>query len=359
MKIAQIAHLSERVPPRQYGGTERVLSYLTEELAELGHDVTLFASGDSVTSARLVPVCPHAVRGAEQTVRDALLVQLLERAFTSAAEFDLIHSHVDFLAFPLIRRCPVPVLSTLHGRLDLPELGTVYHEFSELPLVSVSASQRTPCPGANWHATVYHGLPSSLYRFEPQPGGYLAFLGRMSPEKSPETAIDLALTLGMPLRMAAKIDPVDRAYFHEVVAPRLSHPLIEFVGEITDAEKQEFLGRAAAVLCPYAPEPFGLVVIEALACGTPVVTYRHGSFPELIEDGVTGFLCGDRAEMLRAVERLPALDRRRCRDVFERRFTAGRMARDYTAAYHALLDGTLSPLHSAADPAGFEHGDPD
>jgi len=339
MKIAQIAHLSESVPPRQYGGTERVLSYLTEELVDLGHEVTLFASGDSVTSARLVPICPKAVRGAEQTVRDAMLVQLLERVFKSATEFDIIHSHVDFLAFPLIRRCPVPVLSTLHGRLDLPELGMVYRAFSEVPLVSVSASQRTPCPWANWHATIHHGLPSSLYRHESHPAGYLAFLGRISPEKSPETAIDVALTLGMPLRMAAKVDPVDQAYFNEVIAPRLSHPLIEFVGEITDAEKQDFLGRAAAVVCPYEPEPFGLVLIEALACGTPVITYRHGSFPELIEDGVTGFLCDDQAEMVRAVERLPAVDRQRCRDAFERRFTAGRMARSYTAAYQALLDG--------------------
>lgn len=338
MKIAQIAHLSESVPPRQYGGTERVLSYLTEELVDLGHEVTLFASGDSVTSARLVPICPKAVRGAEQTVRDAMLVQLLERVFKSATEFDIIHSHVDFLAFPLIRRCPVPVLSTLHGRLDLPELGMVYRAFSEVPLVSVSASQRTPCPWANWQATIHHGLPLSLYRHESHPAGYLAFLGRISPEKSPETAIDIALTLGIPLRMAAKVDPVDQAYFNEVIAPRLSHPLIEFVGEITDAEKQDFLGRAAAVVCPYEPEPFGLVLIEALACGTPVITYRHGSFPELIEDGVTGFLCDDQAEMVRAVERLPAVDRQRCRDAFEHRFTAGRMARSYTAAYQALLD---------------------
>ena len=359
MKIAQIAHLSESVPPRQYGGTERVLSYLTEELVDLGHDVTLFASGDSVTSARLVPVCPRAVRGAEQTVRDALLVQLLERVFKSARQFDLIHSHVDFLAFPLIRRCPVPVLSTLHGRLDLPELATVYEEFSELPLVSVSASQRTPCPWANWQATIHHGLPPSLYRFEPQPAGYLAFLGRLSPEKSPETAIDLAVTLGMPLRIAAKIDPADRAYAREVIAPRLSHPLIDFVGEITDAEKQDFLGRAAAVLCPYEPEPFGLVLIEALACGTPVITYRHGSFPELVEDGVTGFLCDDRAEMVRAIERLPTLDRRQCRVAFDRRFTARRMARSYAAAYQALLTGALSPLHTTADSGDLEYGHPD
>jgi len=359
MKIAQIAHLSESVPPRQYGGTERVLSYLTEELVELGHEVTLFASGDSVTSARLVPVCPHAVRGAEHIVRHVGLVNLLEGVFKSATEFDLIHSHVDFLAFPLIRRCPVPVLSTLHGRLDLPELQRVYREFSELPLVSVSASQRAPCPWANWHANIYHGLPSSLYRFESQPGGYLAFLGRMSPEKSPETAIHIAMAAGMPLRMAAKIDPVDREYFREVIEPRLAHPLIDFVGEITDADKQEFLGHAAAVVCPYEPEPFGLVLIEALACGTPVLTYRHGSFPELIEDGVSGFLCDSRADMVRAVERLPMLDRRRCRDAFERRFTAQRMARNYVAGYQALIDGTLSSLHSGADFGSLEYGDSD
>jgi len=359
MRIAQIAHLSESVPPRQYGGTERVVSYLAEELVELGHEVTLFASGDSVTSARLVPVCPHAVRGAQQTVRDAWVVQLLEGVFKSAPEFDLIHSHVDFLAFPLIRRCPVPVLSTLHGRLDLPELETIYREFSELPLVSVSASQRSPCPWANWQATIYHGLPSSLYHFESEPTDYLAFLGRMSPEKSPETAIQVATSAGMPLRMAAKIDPVDRDYFHAVIEPCLSHPLIDFVGEMTDVEKQDFLGHAAAVICPYEPEPFGLVLIEALACGAPVMTYRHGSFPELIEDGVTGFLCESQVDMVRAVARLPTLDRRRCRHAFDRLFTAQRMARNYVASYQALVDGALSALHSVTDPAGVEYGDSD
>jgi glycosyltransferase involved in cell wall biosynthesis len=359
MRIAQIAHLSESVPPRQYGGTERVLSYLTEELVDLGHEVTLFASGDSVTSARLVPVCPRAVRGAQQTVRDALLVQLLEGVFKSAPEFDLIHSHVDFLAFPLIRRCPVPVLSTLHGRLDLPELQTVYREFLELPLVSVSLSQRRPCPWASWHETIYHGLPSSLYRFESQPGGYLAFLGRMSPEKSPETAIHVARALGMPLRMAAKIDPFDCDYFRMVIEPRLSPPLIDFVGEITDADKQDFLGHAAAVICPYEPEPFGLVLIEALACGTPVITYRHGSFPELIEDGVTGFLCESQADTIRTVARLPMLDRRPCRQAFDLRFTAQRMARHYLAAYQALVDRARPALHGVTDPAGLEYGDSD
>ncbi|WP_447976701.1 glycosyltransferase family 4 protein [Candidatus Nitrospira bockiana] len=336
MRIAQVAHLAESIPPRQYGGTERVVSYLTEELVKLGYDVTLFASGDSTTAARLVPVCSRAVRQMGQVNRDALLVRLLEEVFRSAGEFDVIHSHLDFLGFPLIRRCAVPVLTTLHGRLDLPELAPVYREFSEVPLASISDSQRLPFPWANWQATVPHGLPVELYRFHPAGSGYLAFLGRISPEKSPDVAIRLAKRLQRPLRMAAKVDPVDQAYFEEIIEPLLEDPLVEYVGEITDAEKEDFLGEAAAVLCPYQPEPFGLVLIEALACGTPVITYRHGSFPEIIDDGVTGFLCDDEEAMLAAVERIGKIDRAACRRAFESRFTAERMARDYARLYHHL-----------------------
>lgn len=345
MKIAQVAHLSESIPPRRYGGTERVVSYLTEELVALGYDVTLFASGDSATAARLVPLCARAMRFLPSLNRDALLVRLLEEVFRSAGDFDLIHSHLDFLAFPLIRRCTTPALATLHGRLDLPEFAPIYREFTEIPLVSISNAQRRPYPRVNWQATIYHGLPIDLYRYHSAPGRYLAFLGRISPEKSPDVAVRVAKTVGLPLKIAAKIDPVDREYFETHIAPLLAHPLIEYVGEISDAEKDTFLGEAAAVLCPYQPEPFGLVLIEALACGTPVITSRHGSFPEIIEDGRTGFLCDTIEQMIRAVERIEEIDRRRCRQAFETRFTATRMARDYVTVYERLLRASDHARH--------------
>ncbi len=339
MRIAQIAPLWESVPPKLYGGTERIVSYITEELIRLGHDVTLFASGDSVTTAKLEPICHQALRlNTGIFNRDAPLILQLERVFGSPGDFDLIHSHLDFLGFPLARRCPVPVVTTLHGRLDLPELEPVFREYAEMPLVSISNAQRRPLPWANWQATVYHGLPRDLYHYHPQPGRYLAFLGRIAPEKRPDHAIEIAKRVGMPLKIAAKVDPADREYFRAEIEPLLSHPLIEYIGEITDDQKNDFLGQAYAMLAPYDwPEPFGLVLIEALACGTPVLAYRRGSIPEIIEDGLTGFVCDSLAEIVSAVERVQFLDRRRCRQVFEERFTVERMVRDYLDVYEQML----------------------
>jgi glycosyltransferase involved in cell wall biosynthesis len=338
MRIAQVAHLTESIPPPHYGGTERIVSYLTEELVRLGHDVTLFASGDSTTASRLVPVWPKAMGRIHGIFnRDAVMMVLLERVCGSTHEFDIIHSHLDFIGFPLARRCPMPMLTTIHGRLDLPELAAVYRYFTDLPLISVSDAQRRPIPWANWKATIQHGLPEHLYSFHPKPGRYVAFLGRISPEKSPDTAIGIAKAIQMPLKIAAKVDPADHEYFQHVIKPVLGHPLVEFVGEITDREKDEFLGEASAVLCPFRPEAFGLVLIEALACGTPVVTYNHGSFSEIIEDGVTGFLCSNLSEMIAAVESIPRIDRAQCRRAFETRFTTERMVNEYLRVYDEIL----------------------
>lgn len=338
MNIAQVCHVWESVPPKQYGGTERVVSYLTEELVRLGHHVTLFASGDSTTAAHLEAVCPMAIRFSPGPLaREASIALLLEKGFGSAERFDIIHSHLDFLAFPMIRRCPVPVISTLHGRLDLPELQPIYTEFMDCPLVSISYAQRRPCARSQWHANVYHGLPRDQYSFHPQAGPYLAFIGRLSPEKRPDEAVRVAERVGLPLRIAAKVDPVDRKYVEDVMKPLLSHPLVEYVGEITDAQKNAFLGDAMAVLCPYQPEPFGLALIEALACGTPVITYRHGSFPEIIDDGITGFLCRDIDDMAAAVGKISSVNRHACRKAFEQRFTVQRMTEQYVSLYDRVL----------------------
>lgn len=339
MRIAQVAPLWESVPPKLYGGTERIVSYVTEELVAMGHDVTLFASGDSETSARLEAICPQAIRLNKGIFnRDAPLIMLQEKGLGSAHDFDIIHSHLDFTGFPLARKNPVPVVTTLHGRLDLPELEPVYREFSEMPLVSISDAQRRPLPWANWAGTVYHGLPRNLYSFQEQSQGYLAFLGRIAPEKRPDQAIEIAKRAGIPLRIAAKVDPSDRLYFEAEIEPLLNHPLIEFVGEISDAEKDEFIGNAMALVCPYDwPEPFGLVLIEAFACGTPVVAYRRGSIPEIIDHGVTGFICETVDEMVDAVGQVSLIDRKQCRASFDERFTADRMARDYVALYERLL----------------------
>jgi glycosyltransferase involved in cell wall biosynthesis len=353
MRIAQVSPLLESVPPKLYGGTERIVSFITEELVRLGHDVTLFASGDSVSSARLEAICPQALRLASGSyAREAPMTLLLERAFSAPGEFDLIHSHLDFLGFPSARRCPAPVLTTLHGRIDLPLLEPVYREFAELPLVSISEAQRQPLPWANWHATVHHGLPRDLYTFHPRQGRYLAFLGRLAPEKCPDQAIAIAKRAGIPLRIAAKVDPVDREYFQEHIEPLLDHPLVEYVGEITDAEKDDFLGEACALLAPFDwPEPFGLVFIEALACGTPVLAYRRGSVPEIIDDGVTGYVCEEPDELTAAVERVSLLDRRRCRQAFEARFTVERMVQDYLRVYEQIVgDRSTTALRSAVRP---------
>jgi glycosyltransferase involved in cell wall biosynthesis len=350
MNIAQVCHVWESVPPKQYGGTERVVSYLTEELVRLGHHVTLFASGDSTTMAHLEAVCPTAIRFSPGILaRDASMALLLEKAFGSPDRFDVIHSHLDFLAFPLIRRCRVPVVTTLHGRLDLPELQSVYAEFKECPLVSISYSQRRPCVRSRWHANVYHGLPPDQYRFHSQPGRYLAFIGRLSPEKRPDEAIRIAERVGVPLRIAAKIDPADREYVRDVMVPLLSHPLVEYVGEISDAEKDAFFGDASAVLCPYRPEPFGLVLIEALACGTPVITYDHGSFPEIIDHGRTGFLCQDAEDMANAVRQIHTINRRACRAAFEQRFTVQRMTERYLEVYDGMQQEMRGTAHRVSN----------
>jgi len=341
MRIAQVAPLFESVPPHLYGGTERVVSYLTEELVRLGHQVTLFASGDSVTRARLIAGRDRALRldprGGDPVVPHVLM---LERVCGRRHEFDLIHCHVDYLAYPFARRHRVPTVTTLHGRLDLPHLVDVYEEFRDIPVVSISQAQRAPVPHANWVGTVHHGLPEHLLAFHAPPGRYLAFLGRASPEKRIDRAIEIARRAGMPIRIAAKVDPVDRQYFAEVVAPLLGQPFVEWLGEIDEAEKGDFLGGATALLFPIDwPEPFGLAMIEALACGTPVVAFRAGSTPEIIESGVTGFVVRSIAESVEAVRAAARLDRAACRAAFEARFSVARMARDYLAIYERLTGG--------------------
>lgn len=341
MKIAQIAPLYESVPPKTYGGTERVVSYLTEELVRDGHDVTLFASGDSVTSARLVPASNRSLRRDSDCI-DALAhhVLLVERAHQQASEFDVMHFHINYLHFPRSRLASVPHLTTLHGRLDVPDLIPLYREFSDMPLVSISHAQREPLPHANFVGTVYHGLPSDLYHLERSPGDYLAFLGRMAPEKGVDRAIRIALDVGMRLRIAAKIESPQ--YFEQSVKPLLNHPLIEFVGEIDEKEKQELLGGALSLLAPIDwPEPFGLVMIEAMACGTPSIAYRLGAVPEVIDDGETGFVVDSMEEAVAAISRIPDLSRERCRQVFEERFTATRMADQYVDIYERLVAGAV------------------
>lgn len=347
MRIAQVSPLYESVPPRLYGGTERVVSYLTEALVAMGHDVTLFASGDSVTSAELMPVCNPAIRLNPQCV-DPLTyhVLLLEHVAARAGEFDVIHYHIDYHHFPLSRRSGVPQVTTLHGRLDIPDLIPIYQMFPEMPVISISGAQRKPLPWLNWLRTIHHGLPVDLHPPHLAPGDYLAFIGRISPEKRVDRAIEIALTLGMPLKIAAKVDRVDEDYFRSHIEPRLGHPLIEYVGEIGEAEKGDFLGNAVAVLFPIDwPEPFGLTMIEALACGTPVVAFNHGSVPEILEHGKTGFIVSSLDEAIEAVRRVGAISRTDCRETFERRFTADRMATEYVRVYEQLSqvpDGLVS-----------------
>jgi glycosyltransferase involved in cell wall biosynthesis len=339
MKIAQVSPLYESVPPEQYGGTERVVSYLTEELIRQGHEVTLFASGDSITNAKLVACCPRSLRTDSGCI-DPLVHHylMLEEVFSRSYQFDLIHFHIDYLHFPLSQRTGISQLTTLHGRLDLPDLAPLYRRFHEMPLVSISDAQRRPLPSAGWVGTVHHGLLEDLFGFHEVPGDYLAFLGRISPEKRVDRAIEIARRAGMPLKLAAKVDKVDQDYFDAVIKPLLDPPLIEYIGEIGGKEKEEFLGGAYALLFPIDwPEPFGLVMIEAMACGTPVIAWPHGSVPEIMEEGVSGFVVDEIEKAARAVERLASFDRRQCREVFERRFTAGRMAEDYVKIYKRLL----------------------
>jgi len=339
MRIAQVAPLYESVPPKYYGGTERIVSYLTEELVRQGHDVTLFASGDSVTRARLIAVRRHSLRRDKHCIDQmAHHIRLVEQVFQRAGEFDVVHFHIDYMHFPFSRRHWFAHVTTLHGRLDLPDLVPLYQEFRDMPVVSISDSQRQPLPWAKWEATVYHGLPADLYRFQPEPGGYLAFLGRISPEKRVDRAIEIAKQVDMPLKIAAKVDWVDKEYYDSVVQPLLRESRVEFVGEIGDGEKEEFLGNAHAVLFPIDwPEPFGLVMIEAMACGTPVVAYESGSVPEVMEQGRTGFIVKELDDAVQAVHRVRELSRRRCREVFDQRFTASRMASDYVQVYERII----------------------
>ena len=346
MRIAQVAPLYESVPPRQYGGTERVVSYLTEELVRQGHEVTLFASGDSETAARLVSTCPRSLRLNEEAVDQmAPHILLLEEVYRRASQFDVLHFHVDYLHYPLSRRQDTPHITTLHGRLDIPELGPLYREFDDVPVVSISDAQRSPIQWAHWQATVYHGLPPDLYQFRPGAGDYFAFLGRISPEKRVDRAIQIAEAVNVPLKIAAKVDPVDQDYFATEIEPMVEHPLIEYVGEIDEAEKGEFLGHAAAVLFPIDwPEPFGLVMIEALACGTPVIAYRHGSVPEVLADERIGFVVTELEEAVQAAKKVNQIDRRACRAYFEDRFGVERMTRDYLAVYEELVPTSTQPL---------------
>jgi glycosyltransferase involved in cell wall biosynthesis len=339
MRIAQVAPLFESVPPRLYGGTERVVAFLTDELVRLGHDVTLFASGDSQTTARLIAVWPHALRLDGSSV-DSLAphVLMLEEVLKRVDEFDVIHFHISQFHLPVARRLHVAHLTTMHGRLDLPELRPLYREFHDVPVVSISDAQREPLPDARWVGTVHHGLPLDLLHFHPGPGKYLAFVGRIAHEKRVDRAIAIATACDQPLRIAAKVDQADREYFERHIRPLLDNPLVEYIGEINEAEKELFLGDASALLFPIDwPEPFGLVMIEALACGVPVIAFRGGSVPEVIDEGVTGVIVDSLEEAIAATQNVHRFDRRRCRAVFERRFNATRMARDYVGLYGDLI----------------------
>ncbi len=340
MRIAQVAPLYERVPPQLYGGTERVVSYLTEELVRLGHDVTLFASGDSITRARLEALCRRALR-LDPHCCDPLAhhLRMLGQVYQRAQEFDIIHCHTDYLGLPLTRFSPTPTVITLHGRLDIPDITPLYQEYAEVPLVSISDAQRIHLPQANWAATIHHGLPPELYTFQPHPSSYLLFLGRISPEKRPDSAIRVACRAGVPLRIAAKVDKADREYFETTIRPLLGHPLIEFIGEADEQQKRVLLGDALALLFPIDwPEPFGLVMIEALACGTPVIARPRGSVPEVLREGYTGLFCETEDDMVEAIQRVATLDRVECRREFEQRFTAGTMAQHYLEVYQEILD---------------------
>src|ERR1700733_358320 len=371
MRIAQVAPLYESVPPQLYGGTGRVVSWLTEELVDMGHDVTLFASGDSLTNARLVAASSQALRLDLRCVDQlANHVTLIQRVVNEHQrnKFDLIHFHIDYLHFPLSRSQKLPQLTTLHGRLDIPDLVPVYREFPEMPVVSISDSQRTPLPWINWQGTVHHGMPENTFSLRPEDKGYLAFLGRISPEKGLDRAIRIANRSGVPLKIAAKVDRVDKEYFETTIQPLLNTDLIEFMGEIGDCEKNEFLGNAMALVFPINwAEPFGIVMIEAMACGVPVLAYPGGSVPEIIEDGVNGFIIDNIEDAVSALRRIPTLDRNRCRRRFEEHFTSRRMARDYEVIYeriarhpHTILRPVQMPtaiVKRVAEPIALDDGD--
>jgi glycosyltransferase involved in cell wall biosynthesis len=349
MRIAQISPLTEAVPPKLYGGTERVISWLTEELVALGHDVTLFASGDSRTAAKLEAVWPRAIR-LDGSIRDPMGIHMtmLEQVRRRAEEFDVLHFHLDYYPFSLFSRQTTPFLTTLHGRLDLPELQPVFNTFSALPVISISNAQRRPVPQAGWVRTVYHGLPADLLEPQPVKPSYLAFLGRISPEKRVDRAIRIAERCGLPIKIAAKVDKVDQDYFDEQIKPLMSLPFVEYIGEIADAQKSEFLSGAIALLTPIDwPEPFGLVMIEAMACGTPVIAFNRGSVPEVIDEGVTGFVVEDETSAVAAVSQLANVSRQGVRQRFDERFTARRMATDYLEVYRELADQASPRLRLA------------
>jgi glycosyltransferase involved in cell wall biosynthesis len=339
MRIAQVAPLYERVPPLYYGGTERVVSYLTEELINQGHELTLFASGDSLTQGRLIAACERSLR-LNSDCENRLVYHLLqlEQVVKEAGAFDIIHFHNDYLHYPVSSRLGIPYVTTLHGRLDLAHLLPLYREFKDAPVVSISSAQRRPLPWIHWQGTVHHGLPLDLYELKKSHGTYLAFLGRISPEKRVDRAIEIAKSAKLKLKIAAKVDAVDRCYMEREIRPLLDHPLVEFVGEIGEKEKREFLANAYALLFPIDwVEPFGLVLIESMACGTPVIAFRDGSVPEIIDHGTTGFIVENIDEALAALDKVPHFDRERCRRVFEQRFSAQRMAQDYLKIYERLV----------------------
>jgi glycosyltransferase involved in cell wall biosynthesis len=350
MKIAQISPLMESVPPRLYGGSERIVSYLTDELVRQGHDVTLFASGDSVSRAKLVRCVPMALR-LDANVRDPIpyYMLMLDRVREMADEFDILHFHIDQFHFPLFRPIANRTVTTLHGRQDLHDLKPLYVGFSDMPLVSISNSQRKPIANANFAATVYHGLPLQILKPTYQPSGnYVAFLGRISPEKRPDRGLRIAQALGVPIKIAAKIDKVDEAYFRESIAPLFNQPGVEYIGEIDERSKSEFLGQASALLFPIDwPEPFGLSMIEAMACGTPVLAFRCGSVPEIVDPGVTGMIVDTMDEAIRVLPQVLALDRRAVRQKFEQRFSAARMAKDYAQVYRSLVKQQALPERDA------------
>lgn len=350
MRIAQVAPLYESVPPKLYGGTERVVSWLSEELVRLGHDVTVFASGDSLTTARLIPGCKESLRLCPESIDHLAhhFVQM-DQVLRHKDEFDLIHFHVDYLHFPISRRERYVHVTTLHGRLDIPDLVPLYNVYSEIPVISISDSQREPLPRLNWQGTVHHGMPIGSYKFHRKGGNYLAFLGRTSPEKGLDSAIEIARAAGMPLKIAAKVDKADQDYFDTVIKPLLGGSDVEFVGEIGYPEKNDFLGNAAALLFPIAwPEPFGIVMIEGMACGTPVIAYPFGAVPEVIEDRVSGFLVSDVAGAVAAVKQIGKIDRKKVRMHFENNFTAERMALDYLHIYERMVGRKKTPLTASS-----------
>jgi glycosyltransferase involved in cell wall biosynthesis len=340
MRIAQVAPLHESVPPKTYGGTERILSWLTEGLIKKGHDVTLFASGDSVTRARLISIVPRALRLEPNFMVDKVGYHALmfEQVLKLAASFDIIHFHSDYAHLPYVRLMQTPTLTTTHSRLDYLPLKEIWKENNGFPVVSISQAQRGPIPWLNWQATVHHGMPEEMFTLNEKPGEYVLFLGRICPEKRPDRAIEIARKAGIHLKIAAKVDPVDREYFNKEIKPLLDGPLVEYIGEVNDSQKQELIGNAIALIHPIEfPEPFGIVMIESLACGTPIVAFRTGSIPEVVDEGVTGFVVDNVDDAVKALQKVKTLDRKRCREVFEKRFSSSRMVDDYLTIYEQVI----------------------